>query len=286
MRDTIGPRLRDMQKRRSALKSAAIGEQDAPETGFVALMRRATEMLKLRGTAEETRASLRLAQAGIRSEQAVIRYMFMRFALPFVFGVVGILLVYVVNAFPLPGPLKLPVVMALVVFGAFAPNIYITNAKIKRQQALTKSLPDALDLMIICVEAGLSIDAAFHRIAREFSKGSPELADEFGLTAIELTFMPERRLAFDNLNRRTDLEQIRGIVTALRQTEKFGTPLAQSLRVLASEYRQTRMMKAEEKAARLPAIMTVPMVVFILPCVFVVLIGPAILSLVDNLSRF
>jgi tight adherence protein C len=139
-------------------------------------------------------------------------------------------------------------------------------------------LPDALDLFVICTEAGLSLDAAVTRVGREIGGSCPELADELGLTAIELGFLPDRRDALLNLARRVAAPQVRGLVNTLVQTEKYGTPLAQSLRVLAAEFRDTRMMKAEEKAARLPAILTVPMIAFILPPLFVVLLGPAIVQ--------
>jgi tight adherence protein C len=146
-------------------------------------------------------------------------------------------------------------------------------------------LPDALDLLVICAEAGLTVDAAFNRVAKELGKAYPELGDEFGLTAIELGFLSERRQAFENLATRVDLEAIRGVVTTMIQTEKYGTPLASALRVLSAEFRNERMMRAEEKAARLPAIMTVPLILFILPTLFIVILGPAACSISDNLFK-
>jgi tight adherence protein C len=135
-------------------------------------------------------------------------------------------------------------------------------------------LPDALDLLVICAEAGLTVDAAFNRVARELGKAYPELGDEFALTSIELGFLTDRRSAFENLAARIDLESVRGVVTTMIQTEKYGTPLASALRVLSAEFRNERMMRAEEKAARLPAIMTVPLILFILPVLFIVILGP------------
>jgi len=167
--------------------------------------------------------------------------------------------------------------------GAYkAPDIWLKNKVTKRSKAIQKGLPDALDLMVICAEAGLTVDAAFNRTAKELGKAYPELGDEWGLTAIELGFLNERRNAFENLAMRVDLEAVRGIVTTMVQTEKYGTPLASALRVLSAEFRHARMMRAEEKAARLPAIMTIPLILFILPTLFVVILGPATCSIHDN----
>jgi tight adherence protein C len=168
------------------------------------------------------------------------------------------------------------------VAGAYLPMVLLKNAIKRRQIKLLKGLPDALDLFVICAEAGLSLDAAVSRVGREIGPSAPELADELGLTAIELGFLPDRREALNNLARRTAMPQVRGLVNTLVQTEKYGTPLAQSLRVLASEFRDTRMMKAEEKAARLPATLTVPMILFVLPPLFIILIGPAIIQVLST----
>ena len=167
--------------------------------------------------------------------------------------------------------------------GFFAPELYVSNLTSKRQLALSKGLPDALDLLVICAESGLALDVALERVANEIGGANAELGEELELTAIELGFLPERRHALLNLNRRTNLPAVRGVVNTLLQTEKYGTPLSQSLRVLANEFRDQRLLRAEEKAARLPATLTVPMIVFILPVLFVVLIGPAIISVMDNL---
>ena len=169
------------------------------------------------------------------------------------------------------------------VFGFFGPELWVSNRTKKRQLALSKSLPDGLDLLVICAESGLSLDASLDRVANEIGGASPALAEELSLTSIELGFLPERRQALLNLNRRTNLPQVRGVVNTLMQTEKYGTPLSQSLRVLANEFRDQRLLKAEEKAARLPATLTVPMIVFILPVLFIVLIGPAVIKVMDNL---
>jgi tight adherence protein C len=169
------------------------------------------------------------------------------------------------------------------VLGFFAPELYVSNLTSKRQLVLSKGLPDALDLLVICAESGLALDIALERVANEIGAANAELGEELELTSIELGFLPERRQALLNLSRRTNLPAIRGVVNTLLQTEKYGTPLSQSLRVLANEFRDHRLLRAEEKAARLPATLTVPMIVFILPVLFIVLIGPAIISVMDNL---
>ncbi len=234
---------------------------------------------------EAEKATLKLAQAGWRSRDAIVMYMFLRFVLPFVFGGVGALLIYGLEFGHLPPIKAAMVVIGLTLFGAYAPELFVKNKISKRQQELRKGLPDALDLLVICAEAGQSLDSALGRVARELVKSCPALADELALTAIELGLLPERRKALENLARRVNIPSIRGVINTLAQTEKYGTPLAQSLRILAAEFRNERMMRAETKAARLPAILTVPMIVFILPPLFIVLIGPAILRTIDTLSR-
>ncbi len=196
----------------------------------------------------------------------------------------AVFMVYGGGAFQLQPMGQLLVAMAAVVIGAYMPEIYVKNATDKRRVALQKGLPDTLDLLVICAEAGLALDAALSRVAGEMARSCPEIADEFGLTSIELGFLPVRRTALENLARRVDTPAIRGVVNTLLQTEKYGTPLAQSLRVLANEFREERMLKAEEKAAKLPATMTVPLIVFILPTLFIVLLGPAVLRTIDGLG--
>jgi tight adherence protein C len=175
--------------------------------------------------------------------------------------------------------------IAVSLIGSYkAPDMVVNNMVAKRTDAVRKGLPDALDLLVICAEAGLTVDAAFHRVAKELGKAYPELGDEFALTAIELGFLTERRQAFENFAGRVNLESIKGVVTTMIQTEKYGTPLASALRVLSAEFRNERMMRAEEKAARLPAIMTIPLILFILPVLFVVILGPAACSITDTLK--
>ena len=224
-------------------------------------------------------------RAGWRSRDALNVYFFLKLSLPFVFGIAALFLLYVVKVGELDSTMRMIVALVAVVVGAYAPEIAVHQRISKRRKALLKGLPDMLDLMVICAESGQSLDAAIARVARELGQSFPELAEELHLTSAELGLLPDRRQALENLNRRTELPGIRAIVNTLFQSEKYGTPLSQSLRVLAAEFRNDRMMKAETKAARLPAILTVPMILFILPPLFIVLIGPAIISAIDNFAR-
>ncbi len=195
-------------------------------------------------------------QAGLRSRDAMIRYLFARLCLPLVCALAEIADAYTIHLLPVPTNFRFVGALGAALIGYMAPTTVLKNITARRVQRMQKGLPDALDLMVICAEAGLSLDATLNRVSRELEATWPELAEEFGITAAELTFLPDRRQAFDNLNARTNLASIRGVVNTLLQTAKFGTPLAQSLRILAAEFRDARMIKAEEKAARLPALLT------------------------------
>jgi len=170
-------------------------------------------------------------------------------------------------------------VLGAAYFGLKFPGIMVVNKRNKRYYAIQKSLSDTLDLLMICAEAGLSLAAALDRVARELSTTYPEMAEELSLTSIELGFLPDRKKALTNFAERVDMPEVRGIAGVLVQTEKYGTPIAQALRALASEFREQRMLRAEQKAARLPAIMTVPMIIFILPTLFIVVLAPALIKL-------
>ena len=182
------------------------------------------------------------------------------------------------NLIEIPENLLAPICIGAVLAGFVMPELYVKNVASKRRDILNYVLPEGLDLLTICVEAGLSIDAAFRRVSREMQGSMPELAAEFEMTALELTYLPDRQQALENMSTRSDSAAIGALVNALRQTEKYGTPLASSLRILSQEFRQTRTSKAEEKGARMPALMTVPLMVFILPTLITVLLAPAIMS--------
>ena len=241
--------------------------------------------MKMLQEEQVVKAQAKLMQAGIRSKDLAFVVIFARLVLPIVIGSTVIVGVYFLDWFPEWGAIKRYGLVAGALIGSYkAPDLWLKNKINKRSSAVRKGLPDALDLLVICAEAGLTVDAGFNRVARELGKGYPELGDEFALCSIELGFLTDRRQAFENLANRIDLESIRGVVTTMIQTEKYGTPLASALRVLAAEFRNDRMMRAEEKAARLPAIMTVPLILFILPTLFVVILGPAACSISDALG--
>jgi len=228
-------------------------------------------------------AQIKLLQAGIRSKEYAVAVIFGRLVLPIVCGGPMLYLVYGTDIFEKWSPLKAyGLVAGSFILAYKAPDLFLNNKIKKRSDAIRKGLPDALDLLVICAEAGLTVDSAFARVARELGKAYPELGDEFTLTAIELGFLSERRQAFENLATRVKLDAVKGVVTTMIQTEKYGTPLASALRVLSAEFRNERMMRAEEKAARLPAIMTIPLIMFILPTLFIVILGPAACSISDS----
>jgi len=247
-------------------------------------MSEAVKRLNLLRSHHATEARALLAQAGMRTREAMIRYLFARACMPLVFASAMVADSYGAHVLPIPPNFRWAAAFAAAMFGFFAPGVFIKNLVTKSDKQLKLGLPDALDLMVICAEAGLSLDASLTRVSRELEPTWPEVSEEWGITAAELTFLPERRQAFENLNERTNLASVRGVVNTLLQTAKFGTPLAQSLRVLAAEYREARITRAEEKAARLPAMLTVPMILFILPTLFIVLLGPAALSIIDTFS--
>ena len=223
-------------------------------------------------------------QAGIRSKDWAVAIIFSRLILPVVFGGGMITYVYALGGFATYSSLKrYAIVAGTLILSYKAADIWLKNKITKRTDEIRKGLPDALDLLVICAEAGLTVDAAFARVAKELGRAYPELGDEYALTAIELGFLTDRRQAFENLSMRVNLDAMKGVVTTMIQTEKYGTPLASALRVLSAEFRNERMMRAEEKAARLPAIMTVPLILFILPVLFIVILGPAACSIKDAL---
>jgi tight adherence protein C len=277
-------RLAHVAERKEGLRRAALAAPHRKHTSPVGLMRQAVTGLNLLRSQHAEQARALLMRAGIRSQDAIVGYLFALVCMPILFGLLVVCNNYALHLVPIPPRFQLIATMIGVVAGFYAPKTYLQNAATKRAKVLQLALPDGLDLMVICAEAGLSLDATLVRVSRELANSWTELAEELGITAAELTFLPDRRMALDNLNNRTNSEAIRSVVNTLLQTAKFGTPLAQSLRVLGSEFRAQRMTKAEEKAARLPALLTVPMIVFILPTLFIVLLGPAALGIIDVFS--
>jgi len=291
-RDPMARRVRALNDRREQLKAGVAAsktrrrQKERKPSLSINRMKKVLGSMKMLQDSQLKSASLNLARAGIRTKDAAITVIFFRLVSPVMIGGTAAVGVYLLHWFPNASAFKQYMIVAGSLLASYkAPDIYVKNLITKRQTAIRKALPDALDLLVICAEAGLSVDMAFNRVARELAKAYPELGDEFALTAIELGFLTDRRQAFENLAQRVNLDSIRGVVTTMIQTEKYGTPLAAALRVLSAEFRHERMMRAEEKAARLPAIMTVPLIMFILPVLFIVILGPAACSIKDNVMH-
>ena len=288
VKDPMARRVKALNERREQLKAGIVASTNkrrklSNRNEAADRVRSILGSFKMLQDDQIKKTQQRLMQAGIRTKDLAFFIIAARFVAPLVLGTIAVLVIYVFNFFPTWSFLRQYMTVAgTLVLSYKAPDIWLKNKVTKRSHAVRKGLPDALDLLVICAEAGLTVDAAFGRVARELGKAYPELGDEFGLTAIELGFLNERRQAFENLANRVDLEAVRGVVTTMIQTEKYGTPLASALRVLSAEFRNERMMRAEEKAARLPAIMTVPLILFILPTLFVVILGPASCSIHDS----
>jgi tight adherence protein C len=278
-------RFAQIAQRRQTLRRAALDTgRRRPRLEAAGLMSEAVKHLNLLRSHHATEARATLARAGLRTREAMVQYLLARASMPLIFAFAMIADSYGPHLLPVPPQYRWAGAFGAAMLGFFAPGTFVKNLATKRAKKVQLGLPDALDLLVICAEAGLSLDIALTRVSSELEPSWPEISEELGITAAELTFLPERRQAFENLNFRTNLPAVRGVVNTLLQAAKFGTPMAQSLRVLAAEFREERIIRAEEKAARLPAMLTVPMILFILPTLFIVLLGPAALNIIDTFS--
>ena len=288
VRDPMAKRVKALNERREQLKAginAATTKKRAKlvqQNDTTDRMRNMLSSMQVLQDTQVKEAQQKLAQAGIRSKDLAFVIIFSRLVLPILLGGGAALAIYGFDYLADWSDIKRFAVFAgATLLGYKGADLYLNNLISKRTDLIRKGLPDAIDLLVICAEAGLTVDTAFARVSKELGSAYPELADEFSLTSIELGFLTERRQAFENLAYRVALDHIKGVVTTMIQTEKYGTPLASSLRVLSAEFRNDRMMRAEEKAARLPAIMTIPLIMFILPTLFIVILGPAACSISD-----
>lgn len=239
-------------------------------------MKKIVERLDLKRALVDEGTINKLKIAGFRGQNPLTKFLFFRLVLPFVGFALGVFYVFVLGALPQqPFFIKLLVCVLMAYAGFYAPVVYVTNRATKRKESIQRAWPDALDLMLICVESGMSVEAAFRRVADEIGSQSVELAEEFVLTNAELSFLQERKQAYENLAARTGLETVKSVTQALVQAERYGTPVAHALRVLSAESRDMRMNAAEKKAAALPPKLTVPMILFFLPVLFAVILGPA-----------
>jgi tight adherence protein C len=227
-----------------------------------------------------------LARAGYRGQAAVTTYLFSRFVTPFV--LFALTFAYLALTVMKDSPPYMSALYALFLglVGAYLPILFLRNQTQKRQLSIKRAWPDALDLMLLCVESGMSIEHAFKRVSKEIGMASVPLAEELTLTTAELSFLEDRTRAYDNLGRRTGLDNVKSVMQALIQAERYGTSVGTSLRVMAEEGRETRMMEAEKKAAALPPKLTVPLIVFFLPVLFIVIISPAIIKVMQNNVNF
>ncbi|MGZ5925960.1 MAG: type II secretion system F family protein [Rhizomicrobium sp.] len=277
-RDGLGDRLKSVSRRREELRAkhhASLNKRASLRVAPSTLMKSTLDRFRLTNMLESEDSKDKLARAGYRGQAPLIAFMFFRFVMPGLVFVVMLFYLFVVTHFKWAFMMKVSAAFAGALVGYYLPDLFISNATARRQKSIMRAFPDALDLMLICVESGMSIEAALRRVSEEIGSQSIALAEELGLTTAELSYLPDRRQAFDNLAKRCGHPGVKAVAIALNQAEKYGTPMGQALRVTATENREMRMQEAERKAASLPAKLTVPMIIFFLPCLFVVIMGPA-----------
>ena len=285
IRDSLGARMRGLAGEREAIRIRERKKlQDSkqqliiksePKKIFQAIF----ERLNLAKELNDTAMLQKLRMAGFRGQGPVVTFIAARAIMPAVLFAAAAFYVFVVLHLEYSPFVKLAIVIAVALFGFYTPSLYVQNRISKRQKAIERAWPDALDFMLICVESGMGLESALMKVSEEVGLHCPELAEEIALTTAELSYLPDRSKAFENFAERTGVEAVKSLVISLGQSEKHGTPLGQSLRVLAQESRDTRMSNAEKKAAALPPKLTVPMVLFFLPILFAIIIGPAIIQL-------
>src|SRR4051794_11900122 len=284
-RDRMRERLKTTAERRRDLRTqqlAALQRRSKLRRAGPSWARDLLDRSKIRGFFVSEALKLRLLQANWRKPNAVALFVFSRAAAPLVLGGIAALLLFGSDRIHRGSGVKMAMMVGAVVFGFYLPTILVLNAIQRRQASFSQSFPDALDLLLICVESGLSIEAAFSRVAQEIGTATPELSEEFELTTAELAYLPDRRQALDNLVLRTGLPGVKAVCTTLVQADRYGTPLVAALRIAAQENRDRRMAAAEKKAGSLPARLTVPMIVFFLPALFIVILGPSIIQAVTK----
>ena len=284
-RDKIDQRMRVMAVERDKLRSARLAEMAIAERNGASKLRQAPKGyvqqivdafdLKSKLDSEELRHKLK--SAGYRGEGPVLTYMVFRVIMPPVVFVVVLIWLFFIADLDYPPMIKFLMSLIAGFLGFYMPNVFIQNIAGKRKSSIEQAFPDSLDMLLICVQSGMSVEAAFGKVAREITVQSVELAEELSLTTAELSYLPDRRLAFENLSKRTGIEGVKSVCTALVQAERYGTPVGQALRVMAKENRDIRMSKAEQKAAALPPKLTVPMILFFLPVLFIVILTPAVI---------
>jgi tight adherence protein C len=289
VRSSLETRLKSVSMRREELRRKS-REALAKKGGSLrqtdeGLYKKVVDRLQLSRLLEDPKVVEKLAQGGYRGPRPVTTFYFFRFLMPFVFAVAVGIYLFFINGFGLPPMSKVAAVVGGMTLGYYAPNLYIGNVAQKRRDSVVAAFPDALDLLLICVESGMSIEAAVQKVGQEIGSSSIELAEEMTLLTAELSYLPERRQAYEGLAKRTNHPGIKSVTTAMIQAERYGTPLGSALRVMAKENRDMRLSAAEKKAAQLPAQLTVPMILFFLPVLFVVILGPAIMRISDIMAN-
>jgi len=273
---TVARRREELRAKHHAALNAKRGTLRVEPTSY---MKATLDRFGLGNILESENTREKLASGGYRGQAPLVTFMFFRFVMPFIVFAVTLFYLFVVLHLSWSPLQKFGAAFVGALIGFYVPDMFVNNMIARRQASIMRAFPDALDLMLICVESGMSIESSFTRVAGEIGAQSPELAEELGLTTAELSYLPDRRQAFDNLAKRCGHPGVKAVATALNQAEKYGTPLGAALRVTANENREMRMQEAERKAASLPAKLTVPMIIFFLPCLFVVIMGPAILTI-------
>ncbi len=285
-KDSLGDRLKSVALRREELRARHHAALNAKRPGLrteaagsTKLIKNLVERFNITKLVESEDSRDKLARAGLRGQTPQMVFTFFRFVMPFIVFGGALVYFFVITHFAWTGLMKFGAAIAAALVGYYLPDLFVSNMIAKRQQSIMRAFPDALDLMLICVESGMSIESAFQKVAAEVGQQSIELAEELALTTAELSYLPDRKVAFDNLAKRCGHSGVKAVATALNQAEKYGTPMGQALRVTAQENREMRMSEAEKKAGSLPAKLTVPMIIFFLPCLFVVIMGPAIMKI-------
>ena len=289
-RDELGNRMRQISSERERIRARERAKLESQKKAAPSLrmepkkfFRDIVNRFNLAKQAEDGNTVKMLRMAGMRGQNPVFVFLSLRLIVPIVLLLVATLYVFFVIKLEQPFMLKLAIVLVVAYLGYYMPTLYVKNRITKRQKSVRRAWPDALDLMLICVESGMGIEGAFRKVSEEIGAQSIPLAEELSLTTAELSYLQDRRKAYENLAERTGLEGVRGVVTALIQAEKYGTAIGQALRVLAQENRDMRMSEAEKKAAALPPKLTVPMILFFLPVLFAVIITPAAIQ-VSNIQ--
>jgi tight adherence protein C len=281
----VAVRREELRRRsRQAIASQNSGPQGLrhTDTGF---KKRVVERLNLTKLLEDPKVADKMAQAGYRGPKPLTTFYFFRFSMPFVMLALAAFYVFILNDFGLPLMNRLAICMFAAVIGFYAPNIFLSNRIAKRRTSIMQAFPDALDLLLICVEAGMSIEAAIQKVSQEIGGSSIDLAEEMTLLSAELSYLPDRRMAYEGLAKRTNHPGVKSVATAMTQAETYGTPLGSALRTMAKENREMRLSAAEKKAAALPAKLTVPMILFFLPVLFIVILTPAVISIQDTMAK-